>query len=207
MPISPPPSGEQAVADGGAAPDAVLDFLRAAGRLKDTLRSAHTDEGRRESTAEHSWRLCLWLVALDEHLADLDRRRLLELAVVHDLGEALHGDTPAPLQHAEPDREARERRDLHTLTASLPEPARTRLRALWEEYEACETEEARAVRGLDKLETVLQHVQGNNPADFDYAFNLGYARERTDAHPLTKRLRETLDARTRECAERARLAR
>lgn len=181
-------------------PDTVLDFLREAGRLKDTLRSAHTAEGRQESTAEHSWRLALWIVALEEHLSDLDARRLLELAVVHDLGEALHGDTPAPLQHAEPDREARERRDLHTLTASLPAPARERLRALWEEYEACETAEARAVRALDKLETILQHQEGLNPPGFDHAFNLGYARERTDAQPLTRGLRERLDERTRQLA-------
>ena len=199
---APVPTLPQELPAGGRVPEleTVLDFLREAGRLKDTLRSAHTDEGRRESTAEHSWRLALWIVALGEHLAALDGRRLLELAVVHDLGEALHGDTPAPLQHAEPDRESRERRDLRTLTASLPAPARERLRALWEEYEACETAEARAVRGLDKLETILQHQQGLNPPGFDHAFNLGYARERTDAQPLTKGLRETLDERTRRLA-------
>jgi len=174
-----------------------LAFLDEAGRLKDVLRSARTRAGRHESTAEHTWRLCLWIVALGERVDGLDVRRLLELAVVHDLGEALHGDTPAPLQGAEPDREARERRDLTTLTGPLPEPARTRLRERWEEYERAETPEGRFVRGLDKLETMLQHAHGANPSGFDYAFNLDYGRERTDADPLLRTLRELVDAMTR----------
>ena len=199
MPEAPRPSS--AAAAERAELEATLDFLGAAGRLKDVLRSGYTNAGRRESTAEHTWRLCLWLVALGERTGDLDARRLLELAVVHDLGEALHGDTPAPLQGLEPDREARERRDLNALSEPLPEPARARLRALWEEYEAAATPEARLVRGLDKLETMLQHADGRNPPGFDYAFNLGYARARTDASPLTRTLRELVDARTRRRAD------
>ena len=40
-------------------PERYLRFVREAERLKDTLRSAHTSQGRHESTAEHSWRLAL----------------------------------------------------------------------------------------------------------------------------------------------------
>ncbi|MFO5895207.1 phosphohydrolase, partial [Pseudomonas aeruginosa] len=50
-----------------------------------------------------------------------------------------------------------------------------------------------------QLETLLQHTQGDNPADFDYAFNLNYGRRYTDRAPLFKTLRELLDARTRQC--------
>lgn len=52
------------------------------------------------------------------------------------------------------------------------------------------------MKALDKLETLLQHTQGDNPADFDYAFNLDYGRRYTDRAPLFKTLRELLDART-----------
>ena len=55
--------------------------------------------------------------------------------------------------------------------------------------------------GLDKLETILQHNQGLNPADFDYAFNLGYGQQYTAADPLLAALRERLD---QETARRAR---
>ena len=191
----------------GVAPDpelaGALAFLRAAGRLKDTLRSAHTEAGRRESSAEHSWRLALWALALGDRLpADVDPHRLLRILLVHDLGEALGGDVPAPLQGAEPDRAARERRDLETLAAPLPEGPRAELLALAREYDEAATPEARLARALDKLETILQHVQGDNPPGFDHGFDLGYGRDRTDAHPLLAALRAPLDRETRALAER-----
>ncbi|MFO3798033.1 MAG: HD domain-containing protein, partial [Anaerolineales bacterium] len=43
-----------------------LDFLREAEKLKDVLRSAHTSSGRTESTAEHSWRLCLMAIVFED---------------------------------------------------------------------------------------------------------------------------------------------
>ncbi|MEC8283196.1 MAG: HD domain-containing protein, partial [SAR324 cluster bacterium] len=42
----------------------LLKFLQAAESLKSTLRSAHTSSGRPESVAEHTWRLCLLVMAL-----------------------------------------------------------------------------------------------------------------------------------------------
>jgi putative hydrolases of HD superfamily len=176
-----------------------LAFFRAAGALKDTLRSGHTPGGRRESTAEHSWRLCLMAVTLGDALGPVDIRRLVELLVVHDLGEAVRGDIPAPEQSG--DKTADERADFAALAAALPEPAARRLMAHWEEYNARRTPEARLAKGLDRLETVLTHVQGANPPDFDYAFNLGYGREMTDAHPLIAALRAPLDAETARLAE------
>lgn len=178
--------------------DAYLAFFRAAGALKDTLRSGHTAGGRRESTAEHSWRLCLMALALEDALPEIDLRRLLELLVVHDLGEAIRGDVPAPEQAG--DKTAGERRDLAGLLALLPASARDRLLARWDEYAAVATAEARLAKGLDRLETVLQHTQGANPPDFDYAFNLGYGRAHTDAHPVVAALREPIDADTARLA-------
>lgn len=174
--------------------DGYLAFLRAAELLKDTLRSGHTSGGRPESTAEHSWRLCLMAVALEDELPGIDLGHLLRLLVLHDLGEAVSGDIPAPEQQA--DKTADERADLLSLLAPLPDPARARLLALWDEYNAVATPEARLAKGLDRLETVLQHSQGANPPDFDYRFNLGYGRAHTDAHPLIAALRAPVDAET-----------
>lgn len=178
--------------------DAALAFLGEAGRLKDTLRSAHSRAGRVESSAEHSWRLCLWALALGPRLGGgVDPLRLLKMLLVHDLGEALHGDVPAPEQQDDPDRAARERADLVSLTEPLPPAVREELLALHAEYEAGATPEARLAKGLDKLETLLTHAEGANPPGFDYAFNLDYGRARTDALPLTRALRERLDRMTR----------
>ena len=177
---------------------AYLAFFRAAEALKDTFRNSWTSRGRRESTAEHTWRLCLMAVALEEALPGIDLKRLLELLILHDLGEAVRGDIPAPLQG--PDKTAEERSDLVGLLAALPAPVAARLLARWDEYTAATTPEARLAKGLDRLETVLQHTQGANPADFDYAFNLGYGQDHTAAHPLIAALRRPVDAETARLA-------
>ena len=72
---------------------------------------------------------------------------------------------------------------------------------LWDEYEAASSPEARVAKGLDKLETILQHTQGRNPDDFDYAFNLDYGQRYTAADPVLAALRSRLDEVT---AQRAR---
>ncbi len=175
-----------------------LAFFRAAEALKDTMRSGHTAGGRRESTAEHSWRLCLMALTLAPELDGVNVARLIELLIVHDLGEAISGDIPAPDQTG--DKTADERRDFLALIAPLPEAARETLRARWEEYNAVATPEARLAKGLDRLETVLQHTQGANPADFDIGYNLGYGRQHTDSHPLIAALRAPVDAETERLA-------
>ncbi|QPH52806.1 HD domain-containing protein [Pontivivens ytuae] len=175
---------------------AIVDFLQAAEALKDTLRSGHTGAGRRESTAEHTWRLCL-LALLLEGETEVDALRLLQLCIVHDLGEAISGDIPATEQQAEDGRKERERADMARLCAPLPPDLRDRMIGLWKEYEAGETAEAVMAKGLDKIETMLQHLAGRNPEDFDYGFNLGYGVGRTQRHPLLRTLRAEVDARTR----------
>ncbi|WP_374583965.1 HD family hydrolase [Pseudoduganella sp.] len=177
-----------------------LAFLREAERLKSVLRSGFTSSGRAESTAEHSWRLTLMALVFADELPGLDLARVLKLCVVHDLGEAIHGDIPAIHQHAHPDKAAQERADLQTLTRDLDAALRADIIALWDEYEAAATPEAKAVKAFDKLETILQHNQGDNPPDFDYAFNLDYGRQHTASEPLFAALRAMLD---RETAARA----
>lgn len=176
---------------------ATLAFLRGAERLKDVLRSGRTSGGRPESTAEHTWRLCLMAMVFARDLPGIDLSRLLRICIVHDLGEALSGDVPATDQTPDDGRAARERADLERLTAPLPPAMRAEILALAAEYEAGVTPEAQLAKGFDKLETLLQHSQGANGPGFDYAFNLDYGRSRTDAHPLLAAIRERIDAATR----------
>ena len=180
--------------------DGVLRFLREAERLKTVTRSGWTSEGQPESVAEHTWRLCLMAMLLGGHEPGVDLGRLLRICLVHDLGEALRGDVPAPLQQAGSPKAEQERADLLALTASLPPALSREIVGLWDEYEAAATPEARLAKGLDKLETILQHTQGRNPAGFDYAYNLGYGRQYTSGHPLLEALRARLDAETARLA-------
>jgi len=173
-----------------------LTFIREAERLKSVLRSAYSSTGRQESTAEHTWRLCLLAMVFESEWKELDALKILKLCVLHDLGEALHGDVPAVLQHQTPNKSVQEREDLQTLMRTLPHDLSSAFMALWEEYENATSPEARIVKGLDKLETILQHNQGDNPPDFDYAFNLEYGRKYMGAHPLLQQIRALVDADT-----------
>ena len=187
----------------------VLEFLRAAERLKSTTRTGYTSAGQQESVAEHTWRLCLMALVLRPAFPEIDFAKLIKICIIHDLGEAIHGDVSAPEQArraaagATAGKAEQERRDLLELLAPLPVAVRDEISALWDEYEAAESPEAKLAKGLDKLETIMQHNQGLNPADFDYRFNLGYGRRHTADNPIIAELRAMLD---RETEARAREA-
>src|SRR4026208_1369318 len=119
----------------------VLDFPRASERLKATHRSAYTSHGELESVAEHTWRLCLMAMVLAPEFPGVDFTRLVKICLVHDLGEAVGGDVPAPEQARRPaagvatGKGKDERRDLLTLLQPLPSPLQTEITGLWDEYE------------------------------------------------------------------------
>ena len=187
----------------------VLDFLRGAERLKSTTRTGYTSTGQQESVAEHTWRLCLMAMVLRSEFPDVDFAKLVKICIIHDLGEAIHGDVSAPEQArraalgAHAGKAADERRDLLELLSPLPSRLRDEIAALWDEYEAAESPEARLAKALDKLETIMQHNQGLNPADFDYRFNLGYGRKHTADIPLVAEVRKILDDETEQRAREA----
>lgn len=159
----------------------VLDFLADAGRLKRVRRKGWIDRGvtEPESVADHSYRLALLALLVGRSCPGYDATRLVVLALVHDLPEALAGDTtpfdqqlaagmdptqlfrspPRYTPEAEAEKTARERAALHRMVARLPEDLARFLTDAWEEYEAGTTPEARLVRQLDKLETALQAVE------------------------------------------------
>ncbi|WP_298958102.1 HD domain-containing protein [uncultured Roseibium sp.] len=179
----------------------LLSFLQAAEQLKDTLRSGTTREKRPESTAEHTWRLALMILIFERELEGIDFQRLLKLCLIHDLGEAISGDVPAPSQRQDDDRQERERRDFETLCAPLPEDVRDHLMALWSEYAAAMTTEAQLAKAFDKLETMLQHLLMPPGDVIFYEFNLTYGRDRTDFSPLTRQIRDLVDKGTRQIME------
>ena len=160
-------------------------------------RTSWTSDGKPESTAAHTWRLALSAMVFAPHVPGVDAHRLLAMCVVHDLGEAIGGDIPAIHQDPNAPKAEQERRDLLTLLQPLTPPARENIVALWDEYEAAATPTAKLAKALDKLETLTQHNQGANPPDFDYGFNIDYARRHTDGVPLIAVLRELVDAETR----------
>jgi putative hydrolase of HD superfamily len=176
--------------------EGILTFVKKAENLKNTLRYAFTSNGRQESAAEHSWRLCLLVMLCAYRFPHLRLEKLLKLAVIHDLAEAVCGDIPAPEQGTRESKAALERASLADMVRPLPDSLKQEISALWEEYEAVATEEAQCVKAFDKLETLLQHNQGINPQCFDYAFNLVYGIEATNMHATTALLRMMIDRET-----------
>ena len=178
-----------------------LDFLRAAEALKHTTRVAWTSTGEQENVASHTWRLCLMALVLAPRFPGIDVGKLLRICIVHDLGEAIGGDISAKLQVNMPNKAEQERRDLLQLCEPLPAHARDEILALWDEYEQAASPEARIAKGLDKLETILQHNQGAMPDDFDFRFNLEYGAKYTTDDPILRTIRAVLDEETERRAQ------
>lgn len=136
----------------------LLRFLRTAGRLKRTVRAGWALRGipAPESVADHTFRVCLLALVLAPGGEPPDRARCLAMALVHDLAESVVGDiTPYDGIPTE-EKHRREREALAELSAMLGDGE---ILALWEEYQAAATPEARWVKELDKLETVLQAAE------------------------------------------------
>lgn len=68
---------------------------------------------------------------------------------------------------------------------------------MWKEYNECNTKEAKLVKAMDKLETIVQHNQGKNPEDFDYKFNLKYGKEYFENNDVLKSIRNIIDEDTK----------
>jgi len=136
-----------------------LDFLLEVDRLKRVLRMTAVGDGsRRENSAEHSWHLAVMAPLLAEHApSGVDLLRVLRMVVVHDVVEIDAGDTFAFDVEAHQDKEEREQAAAERIFGLLPEDQAAELRALWEEFEAQASVDARFANALDRLSGVLQN--------------------------------------------------
>ncbi|SFB44142.1 putative hydrolases of HD superfamily [Amycolatopsis marina] len=134
-----------------------IAFIVEVDRLKTVLRrSPLIAEDRRENDAEHSWHLALMVPLLAEYADDpIDVGHTVQLVLVHDLVEIYAGDTFLYDTDAERDQDARERAAADRLFALLPADQAARLRALWDEFEARESPEARFAKAMDRLQPLL----------------------------------------------------
>lgn len=175
-----------------------MDFIKAAEGLKSVTRTAWSSTGRRESTAEHSWRLALLAAVFLEEFSQLDKYKVILMALIHDMGEIYTGDISANSVFSSKEKEEAERRDIQEVFRMLPDRHRDFYISLWEEYESGVTPEARFVKAFDKGETILQHIQGKNPEGFDYKFNLSYGKKYFQGDEKLEEIREFLDEETKE---------
>jgi putative hydrolase of HD superfamily len=136
-----------------------IDFVIEIDRLKGVLRqTVLTDGSRPENSAEHSWHLAMMVLILSEHAkTEVDALTVLRMLLVHDVVEIDAGDTFCYDASANRDKEAREQSAADRLFGLLPDDQARDLRALWEEFEARETPEARFAAALDRLQPMLHN--------------------------------------------------
>ena len=181
-------------------PSELIGILTVAARLKTNTRHCFTEPGRRESVADHSWRLALMAMLLsgEEAFKDTDMDRVIRMCLIHDLGEAFTGDIPTFMK-AEADEQA-ESDSLTGWIDGFPEPQRGEWLALLTEMETQETREARLYKALDKLEAVISHNESDIATwlPLEYDLQLTHGREQVAFSPYLQALKAAIDEITRE---------
>jgi len=133
----------------------IIKFLEITGILKQTERTGWVQVGvyQPESVADHTFRTA-FLCMLYADMEALDPLKLIRMALLHDLPEAVIGDLTPPQKTAE--TKEKEETAINHILSLLPKKQRENYLAAWKEYREGKTREAKAVRQLEKIEMALQ---------------------------------------------------
>lgn len=163
-------------------------FLNEADRLKSVLRATTLCDGsRRENSGEHSWHLALYALTLaDQAEPGVDINRVIRMLLLHDLVEIDVGDVPIHSQngtaHASAATQDAESRAADRIFGLLPPDLAADFRALWDEFEAAETPDARFAKSLDRVQPVMANLQSGGGTWVTYNVTL----DQLDARVGTK---------------------
>ena len=179
----------------------LLEILKVAEKLKCNTRHSYTSTGRQESVAEHSWRITLMAMLLEDEYPELDMNKVIKMCLIHDLGEAFTGDIPAFYKtDADTDKEDA---IFENWVDGFSEPTRTKWKTLLEEMNALQTDEARLYKSIDKIEAIISH----NEADIstwlplEYELQLTYGQDIMESSSYMKELRKHVDSWTKRKIE------
>lgn len=139
-----------------------LAFILEIDKLKRVLRQTPVtgSEQRQENDAEHSWHLAIMAGLLAEHSpVPVDVARVVRMLLVHDLVEIDAGDTFAYDTAGYADKAERELKAAARIFGLLPADQAAELRALWDEFEAMASAEAKYANALDRLQPLLLNSQ------------------------------------------------
>lgn len=136
-------------------------FLNAADALKAVDRANVLMDGTRpENVAEHSWHLALWALVMGAPVG-VDLSRVMVMLLLHDLPEIHCGDHPIHLSHDAEAVAVAEDAAAQRLFGLLPADQGATLLALWREFEAAETPEARLAKRYDHAQPIFQVLMGS----------------------------------------------
>lgn len=162
-----------------------IDFIKEIDKVKYIQRKTklfHSD--RPENDAEHSWHLALMAIVLAEHANEpVDMLKVIKMVLIHDIVEIDAGDTFIYDTQKSHDNTAEERKAANRIFGLLPPAQAKELIAIWEEFEAGETAEARFARAMDRLEPLLQNTanDGGTWKEFGVGYNKVYEKKKVIA--------------------------
>lgn len=180
-----------------------IDFLHKIEKLKCNTRHSWNSEGKRESVAEHCWRLSVMALLCADEYPDLDMVKVLKMCLIHDFGEAVTGDIPSFYKTAE--HEEIEAKAVRELVASLPPAMAAEFTALYDEMDALATPEAKLFKALDNMEAVVSHNEASLDTwiPLEFTENMVYGAAAAECSPWTRGLRAELRRESEEKVAKA----
>ncbi|MDG1375673.1 MAG: HD domain-containing protein [Yoonia sp.] len=152
--------------------DQQLAFLAEADKLKSVERGTTLhDKSRQENSGEHSWHIALYALIMAEHATrPVDVSRVIKMLLVHDLVEIDAGDVPIHSAAARDTaaQNAAEQAAADRIFGLLPPDQAQDLRALWEEFEAAETDDAIFAKSIDRVQPVISNLEAGGASWIDY---------------------------------------
>lgn len=144
-----------------------LDFALEIDKEKNIFRQTHlSGHGRNENDAEHAWHMAIMAYLLREYAnEEIDVAKVMLMCLTHDLVEIEAGDTYAYDEEALKTQKAREEAAKEKIYSLLPEDQKRELTALFDEFEAYETPEAKFAHAMDNLQPLLLN-NSNGGADW-----------------------------------------
>lgn len=166
-------------------------FLREIDKEKMIGRQTYlTDAVRKENDAEHAWHMAIMTLLLSEYAnEEIDVLRTISMLLIHDIVEIDAGDTYAYDMEAKKTQRQREERAAERIFGMLPSDQREKMRALWEEFEACETREAKFARSMDNIQPMMLNAATDGKAWEEHEVRLSQILKRNQR---TKEGSETL---------------
>lgn len=153
--------------------DQQLSFIGQIDQLKQVERKAKpVGLERRENSAEHSWHVLVAAMVLHEHAnEEVDLPRVLKMLAIHDIVEIDAGDTFHFHKAAKEDLSIKENLAAERLFGILPTEQAAQYLALWREFEARETPEARFAAAIDRLMPMLLNFMNKGGSWIEYGLS------------------------------------
>lgn len=141
----------------------IVDFILELDKLKGVTRKTRPlGLARQENSAEHSWQIAMLAMSLAPHApATVNVLHVVQLLLVHDIGEIDTGDTMVYEEGGWEQRKAAELAAAQRIFGLLPQQQGAHFLALWQEFEAGETPEARFAHAADRAMPVLLNLANN----------------------------------------------